>query len=245
METTATTTLFVESRHCFSIEAPHQYMVHELLSLSDGHSFISCSGDKTAKLWSITIDDDNDNNNSLRLVGTYSGHGGAVMCAVEIDSNTFATSSANRTLKQRRKTTHELCAGSGGVVEIRSANDLGLSTHSTFTLAQLVACRLDDGSFVEQDMANWSDNGTVLQACDLGERIFVKSVIELQHDRNVMLTWGPKIQIWNISEELCTMPVQVTDAWSLVKTSEDRFVIGGSSKFLQVYNVQGDNQIRT
>jgi len=66
----------------------HGDWVTALVGLSDGSSFVSCSCDRSVKRWSLSSDPDRQ----LHHVGTYSGHTGAVRCAVEgVSNNTLIT----------------------------------------------------------------------------------------------------------------------------------------------------------
>jgi len=65
------TSSVVEYHPSLIFKHPHEYFIYNLLELEDG-SFASCSHDNTAKRWSISSNnqDDNCNNKTLQLVGT-------------------------------------------------------------------------------------------------------------------------------------------------------------------------------
>jgi len=98
-------TLYVESTPSLFVDSSHRDKVNELLGLSDGCSFVSCSDDGTIKRWAISTKDNSNsssgtgNYKTLELVGTYIGHKSAVCCGLEMDDNTLVTGGYDEVLK--------------------------------------------------------------------------------------------------------------------------------------------------
>jgi len=253
--TKASTTLFVESTPSLSFPSPHRDWVNVLVVLSDG-SLVSCSSDKTVKRWLIDVDrDDGQNNEGVRLVGTYVGHQGYVRGAVEIDKNTFLTAAYDATLKVWNKATCEclrsletgrtvlclikskdnsriVCGKADAVIEIRRANNLSIisSIEPHFGSDVHCICELDDGTFVSEFsrgmMKRWDRDGNAIQLFS-GSTLTVDRVIELQRDIIVISSWDKKVTILKVSTEQRLHELQLSVAIDgLVKLSEDKFVTG-------------------
>jgi len=165
---------------------------------------------RTAKRWMIDDNTDNGNNNNktIRLLGTYVGHNSSVEAAAELDSSTLVTVSY-QALKTWNKTTCEclrsettvghimslrrtkdksriVCGMADGAVEMRRTNDLAVI--SSFKLhSRAVRClyELSDGLFVSGSddamVKRWDENGTVLQTFSGHSRGVIR-LMELNSD---------------------------------------------------------------
>jgi len=199
------TTLFIDSTPCVSVDTPLHggWAIRHLLALSDG-SIVTCSEDTTAKRWLIgflptIVDDHNDehyddeykDNNTPKLVGTFSGHQHWVYCAVEKDSTSIITASSDTTLKEwdiasceclrtvsvdppvhcmiKAKSKPMIVCGSwGGGIALRRTSDLSIISsfefHSSHEIHAL--CELGDGTFISGSygyMKHWNESGEELR----------------------------------------------------------------------------------
>jgi len=184
--------MFVDSRPlCFGW-ARQEGVVH-IAGLRDG-SFITCSSDFTAKRWVIATDDTSHNKFSLKLAGTFVGHKGRVLCAVQKDDDTIITTSNGYELKEWQLSTCRciksvirnssasasfmmktrdgsriVCGLVNGDVEFIRMSDLSLVSSfnvGSFQLEVECICELNDGTFVSphDSVKKWNESGSVLNS---------------------------------------------------------------------------------
>jgi len=172
-------------------ERPHEKWVNALVVLEDG-SFVSCSGDNTAKRWLLVNHNDETR---LQLVGVYEGHTSEVRCALERDDHvSIVTGAFDRTLRVWNTATSEcvqiqkLPSGVCTLLKTSRGKNVGSST----TTSSFIVCGLCHGMIELRRMDDLSLISTldfhypepVYQIRELADGCFVSSARD-----NTLKSW--------------------------------------------------------
>jgi len=262
-----------ESDPSFTALNPHEGKeVVALVALKDG-SFLSCSTDGLVKRWhcSAVNKDDNDEDDRLRIVGIYRGHGSTITCAIEKDDDTIITGARDRLLKVWNKTTCEclrtvgplesevmsilkydksilMCGLYNGQIKFFGLLRAGFRLVRSVSMGHLMTsfCKLEDDSFVilgYQDMQRRLKDGTQLQPFR-GNSGFIHKVIELKQDVLVSVSVGDQhVKIWRVETGECLRTLTQHTMWvrGLVKLKEGYFATGSKDKTIRVWDDEGHN----
>jgi len=202
---------------------------------------------------------DTNSKNALKHVGTLVGLKFTVTCLLEKDDTTLVTAASDNTLKEWNKTTLEclrtltlnpsfscvsmkmtkdklrvVCGMNNGMIEVRSASDLG-QLITTFRMhgdehEVNSLCGLYDRTFLSaasRKLKHWDEDGKVLRIFS-GPSYRVLRVIELRRDIAVSLSEEDKFKIWRVSSGEClhTVHCRTICACTLERIAEDKFVTG-------------------
>lgn len=192
----------------------HSNSVYELKAINS-ERFISCSGDKTLKIWKSTGE----------FVQTLKGHTASVNAIAILSNRNIVSGSSDKTMKFWKP--------DGFCFAITHVGD------AVWSLLELrdgrIACGCWDAIFI------YNSNGSKVLKTLKGHRNRIRSIIQLKNGFLVSGSIDSTIKIWNIEQEKCvsTITDHAHSVVSLCLLEKGGFASASTDKTIKIRNDSG------